>query len=190
MTIDVPEYLLYLRDTFLSRGVRIIQASLRHISEVTTHTPHAEAVIVCAGLGARSLGGVDDMLVFPIRGQTVLIRAPWVKGSATFRDDTGGNWTYIIPRRSGNVVLGGTSEVNDWDTHPSKETTKTILARAARLHPELAGPGRTACTVADLEKLLVEECCGLRPAREGGERLETEVMQFEGRSLPVVHNYG
>lgn len=61
-------------------------------------------MIVCAGLGARTLGGVEDENVYPIRGQTVLVRAPWIRFGRTMS----GNgeeavWTYIIPRRSGDV---------------------------------------------------------------------------------------
>lgn len=71
-----------------------------------------DAVIVCVGLGAKSLGGVEDHDVYPVRGQTVILRAPWVRFGATFEGES--EWTYIIPRRSGNVVIGGTQGVNDW----------------------------------------------------------------------------
>lgn len=68
-------------------------------------------LIICAGLGARTLGGVEDRDVYPTRGQTVVIRAPWVR---TGRSLTGKRWVYIIPRRSGDVVVGGVTEVDDW----------------------------------------------------------------------------
>jgi hypothetical protein len=42
--------------------------------------------------------------VYPIRGQVVLIRAPWVRFGRT-KSETDGTWTYIIPRRSGDVSL-------------------------------------------------------------------------------------
>ena len=61
-----------------------------------------DAVIVCAGIGARSLGGVEDKAVYPIRGQTVLLRAPWVRFGRTLID-TDGLRTYVIPRNSGDV---------------------------------------------------------------------------------------
>lgn len=65
-------------------------------------TPFIDAIVVCAGLGARSLGGVEDKDVYPVRGQLVLIRAPWVKSGCTksYANDT---WTYVMPRRSGDV---------------------------------------------------------------------------------------
>ena len=63
-----------------------------------------DAIIVCAGLGARFLGGVEDKNIYPIRGQTVLIRAPWIRFGKT-QSSYDGIWTYIIPRRSGDVCF-------------------------------------------------------------------------------------
>ena len=104
VTIDPPAYLFYLLARFLARGGSIVRNSLQHISQVLEGalTPFKpDALVVCAGIGARSLGGVEDKDVFPIRGQTVLIRAPWVKFGRAIngKDDL----TYIIPRRSGDV---------------------------------------------------------------------------------------
>lgn len=98
-----------------------------------------DAVIVCTGLSTRFLGGVEDMGVYPIRGQTVLLRAPWVRTGITEsgqKNEKGEEVvTYIIPRRSGDViafrsfswltnsddmgcnlqvVIGGTRVANDW----------------------------------------------------------------------------
>ena len=104
VTIDPPVYLPYLLARFLARGGSIIRNSLQHISQVLEGalTPFKpDALVVCAGIGARSLGGVEDKDVLPVRGQTVLIRAPWVKiGRAICGKD---DQTYIIPRRSGDV---------------------------------------------------------------------------------------
>ena len=104
VTIDSPAYLLYLLSRFLARGGSIIRNSLQHISQVLegAFTPFKpDALVVCAGIGARSLGGVEDKNVFPVRGQTVLVRAPWVKFGRTV--DGKDFRTYIIPRRSGDV---------------------------------------------------------------------------------------
>ena len=63
-----------------------------------------DAVIVAVGLGARFLGGVEDKAMYPVRGQTVLVRAPWVRFGKTEIAESG--LTYIIPRRSGDVRPG------------------------------------------------------------------------------------
>lgn len=61
-----------------------------------------DAVMVCTGLGARTLGGVEDTAMYPIRGQTVLLRAPWIRYGRTTVDKNGLK-TYTIPRKSGDV---------------------------------------------------------------------------------------
>ena len=82
------------------------RASVQHIAQVAegayTDNVKPDAVVICAGIGARFLGGVEDKDVYPIRGQTVLLRAPWIKFGRT-QSSLDGLWTYIIPRRSGDV---------------------------------------------------------------------------------------
>ena len=103
VSIDTPAYLPYLLARFLAKGGSIVRSSLQHISQVLDGalTPFKpDALVVCAGIGARFLGGVEDKDVHPVRGQTVLIRAPWVKSGQTI---IGTETTYIIPRRTGDV---------------------------------------------------------------------------------------
>ena len=113
ITIDTPKYLLYLASRFTGSGGRLLRGSIQHIQQVVdcgenlfskeiTPTP-PDAVVVCTGLGSRFLGGVEDKDVYPIRGQTVLIKAPWIKfGLARLEADE--TLTYIIPRSSGDVI--------------------------------------------------------------------------------------
>ena len=61
-----------------------------------------DGLIICAGLGARTLGGVEDRDMYPVRGQTVLLRAPWVTKGRSFVVESGSK-TYIIPRLGGTV---------------------------------------------------------------------------------------
>lgn len=63
------------------------------------------------------------------------------------------------------------------------------------LCPELAAPSVRASrapTVEDLEALIVDEGCGLRPGRKGGIRLDVGSIEREegGGTIPVVYNYG
>lgn len=114
-TIDVPIYLNYLCACFLSRGGTIVRGSVQHIDQVleggaelfkgSSRKPVApDAVVVCTGIGSRFLGGVEDKDVFPIRGQTLLVRAPWVK-DMWVKMHSDGWWSYIIPRKGGNVSI-------------------------------------------------------------------------------------
>ncbi len=108
VTIDSPIYLNYLLSHFLALGGRVQRAFVQHISQVIdgafTSPRKPDAVVVCTGIGTRSLGGVDDKDVYPIRGQTVLLRAPWITFGRTL-SSLDGLWTYIIPRRSGDVRI-------------------------------------------------------------------------------------
>ncbi|KAF9057156.1 D-aspartate oxidase [Panaeolus papilionaceus] len=208
VTIDTPIYLNYLLMRFLANGGRILRGSIMHINQVleggtrlfsggSPHDPLPDAVINCTGIGARFLGGVEDKAVYPIRGQTVLIRAPWVRFGRTETLTGDGAFTYIIPRRSSDVIVGGTRSVDDWHPRPRPETTMDILERGLKLCPELAPPDIRAVrepTVEDLLRHKVGEGCGLRPARKGGVRLEVEwkdgkQVHRDGR-IPVIHNYG
>jgi len=169
---------------------------VQHLSQVAegafTAKVAPDAVVVCVGIGARSLGGVEDSDVFPIRGQTVLLRAPWIKFGRT-QSSLDGLWTYIIPRRSGDVIVGGTKVANDWYPHPRPETTADIIKRGLDLCPELSPAYATnpVPSAEDVKSILIEEGCGLRPARKGGIRLETSVVEtISGLKVPVVFNYG
>ena len=113
VTIDVPIYLNYLLTQFLGNGGRILRGSVQHINQIieggtslfsggNVSDPPPDAVVVAVGLGARFLGGVEDKAMYPVRGQTVLVRAPWVRFGRT--EVTGSDlMTYTIPRRSGDV---------------------------------------------------------------------------------------
>ncbi|QRW23647.1 FAD-dependent oxidoreductase [Rhizoctonia solani] len=98
-----------------------------------------DAIVVCAGIGARNLGGVEDKDVYPVRGQVVLIRAPWVKFGRT-KSESDDTWTYVIPRRSGDVILGGTKGVNDWYPSARPATIDDIISRTLAIAPEIAPP--------------------------------------------------
>ncbi|KAI0659398.1 D-amino-acid oxidase [Cubamyces menziesii] len=205
LTIDTPAYLSYLLSRFLSRGGSIVRGSVQHISQVIEGGPNLfrygkasqepiDALIVCPGLGARTLGGVEDKDVYPVRGQVVLIRASWIDFGRTISHVAQGLWTYIIPRRNGDVIIGGTKEDNDWYPVARPDTTTDILKRCLELCPELVPPSIRAArpgTTDDLRPLILEEGCGFRPQRKGGIRLDVEWVQgSSGSKIPMVFNYG
>ncbi len=116
LTIDTPVYLNYLLSRFLARGGKIVRGAVQHLSQIIEGGAHVfspgharktdiDALVVCPGLGARTLGGVEDKDVYPVRGQVVLLRAPWIKFGRTASHLPSSLWTYIIPRRSGDVSV-------------------------------------------------------------------------------------
>lgn len=106
---------------------------------------------------------------------------------------------YIIPRQSGDVIVGGTADANDWYVSPSSlllsqltctcrepnpraSTTKMILTRGLQLCPELLPVDkREGGTIDDID--VIEEGCGRRPTRVGGIRIEMEYTSASSRGI-------
>ncbi|KAJ7033167.1 D-amino-acid oxidase [Mycena alexandri] len=205
--IDVPKYLLYLMDRFLSSGGRAFRVKLPSVSALVTEKDRPSlaafpatstnvspsfdpaAVINCTGLGAVSLGDVLDTNLYPTRGEILILHAPWINHGLTHHWEDG-HITYVIPRQSdGRVILGGTFQPDDWYPTSRAETVKLIKERGIHAYPELLPPGRRENRdINDLE--VIEECVGLRPTRKGGVRLEVSSLTVANKSYPIVHNYG
>lgn len=135
--------------------------------------------VVCNCCGPRSWevlpGGKAAAGIVPVRGQTVLVHAPHV---SQFRVDVA-RMTYVLPRASGDVVCGGTAEEGTWNTEPSEETARDILARCFRLMPQLETRGA----------VVKANWAGLRPARPEGVCLRLEDPRDDRRGF-LVHNFG
>jgi glycine/D-amino acid oxidase-like deaminating enzyme len=82
-SINAPLYIKWLEARLIALGVVFVRATIQSIEEPFLQPygaqPVATVVVNASGLGARSLIGVEDHKVFPIRGQTVLIWAPHFK---------------------------------------------------------------------------------------------------------------
>ncbi|KAJ9122405.1 hypothetical protein QFC22_001828 [Naganishia vaughanmartiniae] len=199
ITIDTSKYLPCLVAEIRRLGCTIIRTNVTHVSQLQSPIipRKADVVVVCAGLGARHLGGVEDWDCYPIRGQVVLVRAPWYKRGVTKSSKTG-DWTYTIPRASGDVILGGFKTDNDWTAHAIPSQTTDILERCIAMAPDLIPVTKSRdrdpkVLVEELRKLVVEEGAGLRPARKGGVRIESEDLVLGGAGnevIPLVHHYG
>ncbi|KAG0698753.1 D-aspartate oxidase [Chionoecetes opilio] len=146
---------------------------VRCLSSLKEAADEADLVINCSGLGARDL--VPDPFVFPVRGQVIRVRAPWVN---QFHIDVADeSFAYIIPNQD-TVVLGGTDQKNNWNLKVDAADSRTIWANCTAHIPSLKSAE------------VVEEWVGLRPYRSKGVRLEADELQLGNRTIPVVHNYG
>jgi glycine/D-amino acid oxidase-like deaminating enzyme len=162
------------------------RASIKHIADAATlhHTGQkANLVVNCTGLSSKKLGGVLDDKLYPIRGQIVVVRndpGPMLATSGT--DDGEDEVLYIMTRAAGGgTILGGSYQKNQWDPLPDLNLASRIMKRAVAAHPGLVKEGE------GIEGLdIIRHGVGLRPAREGGPRIERE--RVEG--VDVVHNYG
>ncbi|CDO73023.1 hypothetical protein BN946_scf185007.g77 [Trametes cinnabarina] len=191
-------YLPWLKSELLARGVEFIRRRVFTLGEAAALAGPNGVLINATGLGARSLIGLEDKDVFPIRGQTVVIDNPKVHEfmctELTNSDD--GNATYIIPRPSPNgftTILGGKYQKDNWDTSFSAEDAEGIIERCAALAPAIKDP----------ETRILRHNVGLRPARRGGPRVEAEKLDLPVKSkwlteelhgkqgtVLVVHAYG
>ena len=107
------------------------------------------------------------------------------------------NLTYLIPRAStpGMVLLGGTFESNNWDTSISIPTANRILASTKEVVPAVNEPTTR----------IHAHNVGLRPAREGGPRVEAQFVDVpstdplipklsdasaDTKTRLIVHAYG
>lgn len=126
--VNVPVYLPALHKRFIELGGKVVRARAGSIAEVKErHVPDATAVFVAPGLGVRELRELRDEeqnKTFAVRGQTVLVNAPWLELPATAtsqshrrrsiwpglsRTNEGGQRDiYIIPRGGGQYIVGGT----------------------------------------------------------------------------------
>ena len=90
--------------------------------------------------------------------------------------------TYVFPRPGTDLfVLGGTKVPNQWSPTPDGEISNRIVERCRTIWPALGS----------VDVGIVATQVGLRPGREGGVRVEEEVVRIEGgEEIRVVHQYG
>lgn len=185
--MNSPHYLQFLyRRLKFHYGVDFVTAKLDKLSDVLRYAKLNRFVIVnCSGMGLQWDGGYDPKL-FPIRGQTLLVRAPT---NCKLQDFTithqlkNNEWTFCIPRPlDGGIILGGTKQVRATDSAPREEDTKALLARGAEKFPELMKTDENGRKYFDVAKVNV----GFRPAREGGMNFEVE----HHNGVKVINAYG
>jgi D-amino-acid oxidase len=108
-----------------------------------------------------------------VRGQLVIIENPGIRTWLVSTDEDAGTTTYVFPQPD-RLVLGGTTDEDDWSLTPDPMVAQQIVERCTALCPEIAGAR------------VLDHRVGLRPVRDSV-RLEREVLP-DGRV--VVHNYG
>lgn len=186
--LNTAVYLPWLVGQCRRLGVVFKRGVLKHVCDAVKYGKGKEqaegnvVVVNCSGLQACRLGGVMDQDVYPARGQTVIVRnevEPMIalSGTADGEDEL----CYTMTRAAGGgTIIGGSYQKGNWEANPDMNLAIRIMKRAVEIQPELAG-GR------GIEGLdIIRHGVGLRPARNGGVRIESEVIQ----GVTVVHNYG
>jgi glycine/D-amino acid oxidase-like deaminating enzyme len=120
----------YLRQ--MLRDVQVAGGTIR-VREFATQADIAalpeRLVFNCTGLGSRTL--FNDEELRPARGQLAIL-LPQPEISYAF---TGGDG-YMFPRPDG-IILGGTFELDEWDTTPEPQAIANILASHQQLNARL-----------------------------------------------------
>lgn len=72
-------YLDWLVKTVEKLGGRLERHTFESIQESIEYYKDADTIVNCTGLGSYYLKDVQDHTMYPIRGQTVVVRAPHIK---------------------------------------------------------------------------------------------------------------
>lgn len=183
--INPALYLPWLVGQCRANGVTFHRKTVAHVlgaQLLSADGVNADIIINATGLSAQKLGGVLDTTMYPIRGQTVVVRnvAPYMAVESG-TDDGKDQATYLMTRAAGGgTILGGTLQVGSWDSQIDLDIASQIMQRAVKLVPALTESDNP-------ENLdIIRHGVGLRPGRDGGVRLEKEKIN----GVWVVHNYG
>jgi glycine/D-amino acid oxidase-like deaminating enzyme len=182
VTINVGKYLKWLLNHFQSLGGRLLTRHVAHIDELISGP---QSVIVnCTGFGARFLGGVRDLDVYPVRGQTVLVKVPHPVNTIVRLNAQGALETdtaYIIPRDDGTTLLGGTFHAYNMSMTPHPGTAERIIEACRQISPAL-----NATLAENPQAQIIRHGVGLRPFRCNGIRMECE----RRNNGLILHHYG
>lgn len=172
----IPSYIEFLK----SKGVQFIEKKLTKLTEFVNDSNNNnkyDYIINCVGLGAQHF--CDDKNMRAMRGQVVKVRAPWLKHCVIIEHET----IYMLPL-SDLVVCGGSAVIDNYNLINDEEESKRIIENCSKIIPAIK------------DAKIVEKQVGLRPFRNGGVRLELEIifrkfnLNHKAAQVKVIHNYG
>ena len=148
VVMSCESFLAWQMEQFKSNGGNVVQKRLMSLQEIDGQY---DIIVNCTGLGSREL--VNDDQIYPVRGQTIIVKAPWVKHGFHYVDTKNNVVTNIMPQAN-EVHLGGTVDIGNWSEHVDPVVSKGIMERCCKYFPGLS----TAP--------VVREAVGLRPGRK------------------------
>ncbi|HEX4947036.1 MAG TPA: glycine oxidase ThiO [Blastocatellia bacterium] len=143
--------------------------------ETTKKNVATNTVVVAAGSWASLLKTRDgaaamDFSVEPIRGQMIALEMPTPPLQHIVYSGNG----YLIPRLSGQVIAGSTTESVGYDNRVTAEGIASIIARATEIAPALR------------QQTLLETWSGLRPKTKD----EWPILGMDSRIRGLVYATG
>ena len=121
MIVEPATFLRKVRDDFYRAGGKFVVRDFKNLSEVLALDE--PTVFNCTGLGAKALFGDEELI--PIKGQLVFMPPDPAVDYLTVGGGSG--VTYMFPR-SGEILLGGSYQRNDWSPHVEPDVTERIVA--------------------------------------------------------------
>ncbi|EXL71840.1 hypothetical protein FOPG_12538 [Fusarium oxysporum f. sp. conglutinans race 2 54008] len=167
-------FLPWMRSTLERSGVRFMRLDLHALSDAR-HLGH-DVLINAAGLGPRHLVDVKDPDMLFLKGQIILVKSDYKK--CLMRDD-GKDYTYVIPRLDGTVIMGGIRDPDISNTEVDLDIDKDITRRVNK-----SLPAHFSADPADHD--IVGHNVGIRPYRSTGMRIEKQIKDGQN----IVHAYG
>ena len=122
-TVDMSVHLPWLVSRLRALGGSVSCRDVGSLDDI-----EADAVVNCAGLGARELAG--DPSLTAVRGQVVRVAAPGVREWLLDQSDPQ-QLVYVVPREN-DVVLGGTADEGAEDRTPDPATTEAVRSAVVR----------------------------------------------------------
>ncbi|KAL0491424.1 D-aspartate oxidase [Acrasis kona] len=181
--VNMEKYLIYLESQYYKLGGNpIVQKRVGSINEFNNN--NCDVVVNCTGLGSFEL--FKDKDVIPVRGQLVRVQfnpkqSGFHQNNYFLRDKGEHGSTYIYPKGEGIFTMGGTFEIGKFNMEPSTEIAQNILDRCEQMIPQMK---------IKQNGKVIGHWVGLRPHRKSGIRVEKDLITFDGRVIPVIHNYG
>ncbi|CAJ0547265.1 Ff.00g018920.m01.CDS01 [Fusarium sp. VM40] len=166
-------FLPWLRRNLESIGVEFKRMNLASLHEAN-YLGH-DVLINASGLGPKELLDVKDPNMLFLKGQTIVIKSDYNK---SFMRDNGTDYTYVIPRLDGTVILGGIRDADISNTDVNLEVDKDIMRRVNE-----SLPAHFSANPADYN--IISHNVGIRPYRSNGMRIEKELKNGQ----KIVHAY-
>lgn len=163
--LETIPYMQWLTDKVKRGGGKFQQKKISSFEELSS----SAIIINCTGLGSGAV--LDDKMLQPVRGQAVLVKAPWITHWFIYYGLD--SYNYLLPRAR-DVVLGATSEADNPSESPDPKTAEIILKKCESFIPSLGGAE------------VVGGWAGLRPLRDP---IRLDSCKGPAGSL-LVHCYG
>ncbi|KAJ5204989.1 uncharacterized protein N7498_005868 [Penicillium cinerascens] len=183
--INPALYLPYLVSECRRRGVIFRRQKVGNISDAQEvchpNGKITDILVNATGLGSKTLKGVEDSTLFPVRGQAVLVENDPGYMMAVTSGRDGKRLGYCMTRAAGGgTILGGCFQTDNVESTADFNLASQFMKTVVDLCPSIVKPGQ------GIEGLkIIRHGVGLRPMRRDGPRIE-----LDDQNKTIIHCYG